>query len=203
MFNKSDSDKIILQRKLDEAEKLLKAIQENRSDIFIVKLFPENADQFELNGEFVVDNSQAVYGSHKLTFSESVLFKAGKEAATRQFEVEKSELLSQLKALQVEIAQLNAQIEETESVYEEYKRTSLEHEIRLNESISAYAKRLKNSCDHADAVKQELQSNIVELQAKVDNLKASVDYWKAKYMTDPEVHPDTGDVYTPFGVIRG
>ena len=203
MFDKADKEKLILQQRLDEAEKLLREIEENRQDVFIVKLFPDNPDQFELNGEFIVDESSAVFKSHKPSFSEAVMFKAGKESATKAFEADKGKLLSQIDSLQLENSQLKAQQTITDKAYEDYKRDALKNEVELNKSIASYASKLQDAVNDKDDAVKHYEGQILLLQKEIDELKSSVDYWKTKAMTDVDLSGSIHtDIYTPYGVVR-
>lgn len=203
MFDKADKEKLILQQKLEEAEKLLKDIEDNRQDVFIVKLFPDNPDQFELNGELIVDESSAVFKSHKPSFSEAVMFKAGKESATKAFEADKGKLLFQIETLQLENSQLKTQQTLTDKAYEDYKRDALKNEVELNKSIASYASKLKDAVDDKDNAVNHYEGQLLLLQKEIDELKSSVNYWKTKAMTDVNISDsiDT-DIYTPYGVVR-
>lgn len=64
----------------------MEELSRKHSGDFVIKLIPECADQFYIDGEFVADDSNAVYGSHQLSFSEAVCWKAGKEVAKRAYE---------------------------------------------------------------------------------------------------------------------
>lgn len=61
-------------------------LSKKHSTEFVLKLIPECSDQFYIDGEFVADDCKAVYGSHQLSFSEAVCWKAGKEVAKRAYE---------------------------------------------------------------------------------------------------------------------
>lgn len=203
VFDKVDKEKLILQQKLEEAEKLIKDIEENRQDVFIVKLFPDNPDQFELNGEFVVDESTAVFRSHKPSVAESIMFKAGKESATRTFEAERGKMLSLIESLQIENFQLKAQQTASDKAYEDYKRSSLKNEVELNKNIASYASKLKDALDDKDKITEHYEGRLLLLNKEIEQLKSSVDYWKTKAMTDVNISDsiDT-DIYTPYGVVK-
>lgn len=76
----------VLREKNKELVGAMEEMAKPHSTDFVVKLIPECSDQFYIDGEFVADDCKAVYGSHQLSFSEAVCWKAGKEVAKRAYE---------------------------------------------------------------------------------------------------------------------
>ena len=203
MFNRNNEERCKeLESKLNDAYSQLQDIARSRKDVYIIKLYPENPDQFELNGEFIVDDSKAVYGSHNLTFSESVLFKAGKEVATKQFEEDKSKLVSELDLKKNEIKQLEARSIEAETLYNETLKKSFDQQSNFNKTCNAYKEEIEELNNKLQTQKDEYEYKLCDCKERIDRLNELVKYWKDKYMRVDPIKNASQDVETKFGVVK-
>ncbi len=203
MFNRNNEERCKeLESKLNDAYKQLQEIARSRKDVYIIKLYPENPDQFELNGEFVVDDSKAIYGSHNLTFSESVLFKAGKEVATKQFEKDKYKLVSELELKKNEVKQLEARSIEAETLYNEAIKKSFDQESDFNKTCNVYKDEIEQLNNKLQTQKDEYEYKLSDCEERINRLNELVKYWKAKYMREDPLKISSQDVETKFGVVK-
>lgn len=175
-------------------------ISKSSKSVSIVKLYPENTEQFELDGEYVVDPTPAVYRGHNLTFSEEVLFKAGKETAAREYE-------SQLKAYEEQVCQLKSQVNTSTSEISALHQTidSNNQELfdaksKITETQQDYENRIKSLERGFSKSTDNFNSTIAELRADKENLMAEVEKWKSIALRAPQIS-NTRDIVTPCGTI--
>lgn len=81
LFKAKNDDNLMEALRINK--ELIAKLQE--SDCDIIKLIPNNPDQFYLNGEFIADDSNVVWGISKITYADAVMFKAGKASAGKEF----------------------------------------------------------------------------------------------------------------------
>ena len=81
MFRSKNDDNFMEAVRINK--EIIEKLQE--SDCDVIKLIPNNPDQFYLNGEFVADESNVVWGISKITYVDAVMFKAGKASAGKEF----------------------------------------------------------------------------------------------------------------------
>lgn len=204
MANKYEAQCRLLSAQLAEANKLIDAIQNNRTDVFIVKLYPENTEKFELNGDKITDESKVVYGSHKLTFSESVMFKAGKQVATKESEKLIADLQSQLSEYRKTVDMLKAFNTVLSEDLQKYKTEALEREVKLNGQLAEYASQLEDNANQYSELEEDYHAKMESLDDTIRGLTEMVDYWKNRYYSGVsfEQHDSGTTIQTPFGVIH-
>lgn len=177
MFNSQVKE---LEKKLESATRhnseLVSALEEmarsHRTD-FVLKLIPEVDDQFYIDGEFVADESRAIYGSHQLTFSEAVCWKAGKEVARRNYEA----IISDSKQdadVSSKISQRAADELEKSNQYLSVMQTE------LADSNSQLAK-AKEQIEIADRSLEVMRNEVQRLTGELEAVSSSSDTWRGKY----------------------
>lgn len=176
-------------------------ISKTNKSVTVVKLIPNNSEQFELDGEFVVDPSKAVYGSHPLTFSEAVLFKAGKETATREYAHQIEELKSANALLESTIEGYKQQIEDSQSIINAANSAEFKTRAELSELTANYNDKLNELQDTFKAESAELRRTISELRDKIKQLESSVHKWKDRANRTPDLVYEGIPIITPCGTI--
>ena len=190
-----------LEESLRETVKQLEEISQNRSDVHIIKLLPENPDQFFMNGEFVVDPVEAVYGSHRLTFSEEVLFKAGKETAKREYQSTIQQLTSQIEELKSNLTTDASKVEEEISNSEKLVHKLFEKDKLIAELQSNHAEVVTELRSSIKNLEENLEAKQFMLKNQLNTAREETEFWKSKALQDPYMPLDS-DIYTKYGIVR-
>ena len=204
MFN-SASNK--LQRELDDAiqrnSELVAALEEcckEHTNNFVIKLIPSNADQFYIDGEFVVDENRAVYGSHQLSFSEAVCWKAGKEVAKRAYE----QLIAESDARSNSFQNSRTFAEEQLKKANEYI-SIVENELSEARSQAAHH---VSTIDNLNRNLEVLNNEISQLNTELEAAAKERDSYRTRYQECSEqlrkmTEWDSNDsITTPYGVVQ-
>lgn len=181
---------------------LVKAIEEmgkSHSTDFVIKLIPECSDSFYLNGEFVSDQSRAVYGSHCLSFSEAVCWKAGKEVAKRAYE---SIISDAEKNARTYSSLSTSSSDKVQAIQEELDDVKREYASDL-EILKGFREQHNVMKDRIEALQEDNDS----LRCKIKSLESSCDEFRNKYIAAKEqlarltVFEPSGTIFTSCGAV--
>lgn len=169
----------ILTAQLAENCHLMEDLSKHSDKLHIVKFVLNNADQFLLDGEFVLDESEVVYGAHNVSFSEAVMFKAGKEAAQREFDIMQA---NSEKA----VAELTAELARVKSLLDEEKQYSQLLASQMADAQKSYSDKIAQIQRSAEADASSRDSHINALQQQLNlsdadklALESELAKWKA------------------------
>ena len=201
MFNSKALQKE-LEIALKRNQELVTALEEcskSHSNDFVIKLVPNNSDQFYVDGDFIVDDCRAVYGSHQLSFSEAVCWKAGKEVARRAYEEVISDSEDKMKKACEEQSELKLRLESSEA----YSK-SIQSEL-ASAMCDLYVYRDK--CDIAEKSLDILRTEIDRLNAQISEITKSRDEYR-KQLEDSKHKLESfnsiasdGLIITPYGEV--
>ena len=151
-----------------------------------------------------MDESKVVYGSHKLTFSESVMFKAGKQVATKKSEKIIADLQSQLSEYRKIVDRLKASNTALSTDLQKYKADAFEREVNLNRQLAEYALQLADNANQYSELEEDYHAKMESLDDTIRGLTEMVDYWKNRYYSGVsfEQHDSGATIQTPFGIIH-
>lgn len=156
----------------------MEELSRTHSTDFVIKLIPECSDQFYIDGEFIADDCKAVYGSHHLSFSEAVCWKAGKEVARRAYE----QLIAE--------AEQSATASAASSKGSEDRVASLQKELdNLKQEYAQdmeISKGIREKLAVAERSIEVLRNSIEDLTAGKEAAEASRSEYHAKYLAAKE-----------------
>lgn len=190
-----------IEQRLKETTQELVNIAQSKQDVYVVKLFPENTDQFELDGEFVVDPTTAVYGSHPLTFSEAVLFKAGKEAAAREYAKHLDKIQGDLALSEERVVQLKNEIDATQALVKERDESIFNAHAKLSEQKTSYEQRIEKLENTVNTLTSNIDKISAESSQQIQELQAEVEKWRDLALREPSHFSAGVNIETPCGVV--
>lgn len=198
MFENKWKDKCQdLQNLLDNNQKIWQEVVNSpNSDIHIIKLFPESFSQYELDGDFVLDEDRVNYKAHKLSFSEAIMFKAGKETAMRQFKDREFEYKQQLEQAEAKCYTIENKLKQVEQYSDKVKEESLKTVKELSQNIV----NLSAKINQLNSKIKDKDSEILDLKVMYnDKLQQKED--EINYLKAPVTDLDSG-ISTDWGVIK-
>lgn len=190
----------LLRRRNSELLTCLQASFENHKNDFIVKMVPQLDSHFYLNGEFVVDETRAVYGSHILTFSEAVLWKAGKEQQRRNQQAEidtANKERDEAKAAYERLKEEMSKLEEYESLTRGEMSQQIDECSKLREELSELKKEYDSIIEQNAAYASDVENYIQKLENS--NLEIKHLQNKLEGVTNHDV---SKAIKTPYGEIK-
>ena len=167
-----------LKLQLAQNAKMMEEAARHNDKLYIIKMVLDNPDQFMLDGEYAADDSVAVYGGRPVSFSEAVMFKAGKEAANRQFDIVSAHYDETIHNLEQENNSLSNQLkiekEHNAEIQKDF-RSSVEKHALEQESINRYhSKQLDELRGILESVGQSKRS----LEQELEEVRAELDKWR-------------------------
>ena len=170
----------------------------NSTEVVAVKLIPNTDDQYYYNGDFIIDDSRAVYRGYALNNSESILFKAGREYEKRIKD-------ARLEDIQQMLDNTRRQLEAVNTVCDADNKNS---EIRIK-NLCHEIQGLKDALQHKDKDLSDTLNSFNSLRAEYDELKsvfanykdsitsAKIEMFKRGVMVKQSVD----GIVTPYGKI--
>lgn len=175
----------------------LHEVAQKHSDIVVVKLIPENSDQFYLDGDFIYDEERAIFKSHKLTNADCVLFKAGKETARRAYEAAMAARDDRIAQLLEENTDLNSRLGVMRSNASAYGAKVQSLESKMSEMSNLMSQ--KEAAHKSELAELQAANNVIvsDLQRQLESMKTEKIKLEKQYskMTD-------GKIITPYGEVR-
>lgn len=184
------NEKVKYQDLLEKNKSLVAVIENmarNTDHTNVIKLIPENSDQFYLDSDFIVDEETATYKAYPLNFSEAVLFKAGKEVARRENDITSSKLLKQIEDLKLEISNKSYLNSQQDNIIKNENEQILTL-TRKCEDLSGKILELKSEIE---GYKKKLSDVEASYSAEIDHLKNAPDLTKGQ------------KIYTEYGMVEG
>ena len=198
MFESKWKDKCQeLQNLLDNNQKIWQeVINSPDSDIHIIKLLPENYSQYELDGDFIADDERVNYKAHKLSFSEAIMFKAGKETAMRQFKDREFEYKQQLEQAEAKCYTAENKLKQVEQYSDKVREESLKTVKELSQNIV----NLSAKINQLNSKIKDKDSEILDLKMmyndKLQQKEDEINYLKSSAVNITEI------ISTDWGVIK-
>ncbi len=152
-----------LKQLIEENQKLIEHIEESADSlkVIVLRLLPECAEQFYLNGDFVVDEDTAVYRGYNLNPSECVLFKAGKEAARRSYEKKIEDLEYELRKRNSDEFDIESKLTDQIKLFEDLKKQFQDHLKLCTTDIA----KLEKANSEKQRIIEELQCALAAMTA--------------------------------------
>ena len=192
LFKKDNDAELTELRKANKS--LVEALKESGADV--VKLLPSNADEFLLNEDYIRDDSDVIWGSSKITYTDAIMFKAGKHSASQQFSKQLDSAHTALGECKAKIAHLTNELQVSESVRSDQvgKLTSEKDTLIRNHNIEV---------DKLNTENYELRKTIDDLRQQVDVLSEELRSFDIKYNECAAVDDVSYLAYCRYGHIFG
>lgn len=183
---------------LTELKKANKSLVEalNESGVDVVKLLPSNSDEFLLNEDYIRDDSSVIWGSSKITYTDAIMFKAGKQSALQQFSKQLDSAHTELEERRAKITHLTNELQVSESVRADQvgNLTSEKDTMIRNHAIEV---------DKLNAENYELRQTIDDLRQQIDVLSEELRCIDTKRNECAEVDDVNYLAYCKYGHIFG
>lgn len=186
-----------LREQLAENCQVLEHINKHSDRVHIIKFVVDNPDQFMLDGDFVIDESKAVYGAHVVSFSEAVMFKAGKEAAHREFDILQANSDKLISELRDDVAKLENELNVEKLHNAELTQKCTDIQSMFNEKFNSLQSKLQSQLIDKDADILALKSDIETYITTISELRQELSEWQAGNRVDTPF-----PIKTEFGVVQ-
>lgn len=200
MFNyKKEAQK--LRDELVSTQRKLEDVLCNSDKCHIIKMIPDCDSQFYLDGEFVVDDSRAVYKSYDLNISETVLFKAGMEASRRCFIAQIDAGYAKQSEYADRIVKYKQDIKFMEDQCESLKKKLESMQGKLKKQETEYENKIQQLSDKLISCTNDYMKAENKYEAKLNQLEDSLS--EANILANKVRDIDnSSDVVTSFGVVK-
>lgn len=198
MFNQKDLLKDIQEATQQNKDTISLIEKSGGDDVVVIKLIPNTGDQYYYNGDFILDDSRAVYRSYTLNNSESILFKAGREYEKRIKDSRISDNIQIIDNMQKQLDAL-AVSSEADSQNSEIRIKHLMKEIQsLKDTVARKESEMSETLNSLNSIRsdyEQLKSEFSDYQSRINSAK--LEMFRRGVNVDSDVH----GIITPYGRI--
>ena len=189
---------------VDSLKAALREIQASSQSTHIINFIPNTDEQFMLDGNIVFDPEQALYKGRKVSMSEAVMFKAGKEVARRECDKQLSECADRVRESAAREAKLQQTVSELSQRIVDLQQFNDHVEQMADRRSDSELQAATTEISNLRKLNDDHESQIKDLTDKLNSSDAQLAELKASLVTsDVALQCDTGDVVTIYGVIHG
>lgn len=153
-----------LQVELARNAKLIEEISTCNDKVHLIKMIVDNPDEFFLDGDYVVDARPAIYGGRPVTFSEAVMFKAGKEAAQKENDIVLSSNDATMKELQGIVDKLSRELSDEKNFSATQTHLNEKMMLEYKDTVRALTENFEAEIKNLNEVNSTLVDQIAQLK---------------------------------------
>lgn len=186
---------------LADNSKLIDLINEIQSESgVIIKLEPDSDATFYYNDDPIMDEAPAIYRGMKLNKSEVIVYKAGKEAARREFEKQLEDLRRETSDIVEQLRSCKANLNDSADYVSTLKKDIAVQQVAIEHMKASSEEKLSAQATSYELTIASLKEQLSVQKEVCRKMAASLE--SSYKLTDEPVNVST-DVYTMYGLVKG